>query len=102
MKIELGYELLQMVDNSQEYKLTDQIKSLRKQIAQDLGFILPSVRIQDNVQLESKVYVIKIKDIECGRGTLKPLSLLVINPSGGAIEINGEESNRIITSKRSR
>ena len=92
VKIELGYELLQMVDNSQEYKLTDQIKSLRKQIAQDLGFILPSVRIQDNVQLESKVYVIKIKDIECGRGTLKPLSLLVINPSGGAIEINGEET----------
>jgi flagellar biosynthesis protein FlhA len=92
LKIELGYELLQMVDNNQEYKLTDQIKSLRKQIAQDLGFILPSVRIQDNVQLEPKVYVIKIKDIECGRGELKPLSLLVINPAGGAIEINGEDT----------
>ena len=50
VKIELGYELLQMVDNSDDYKLTDQIKNLRKQIAQDLGFILPSVRIQDNMQ----------------------------------------------------
>ena len=92
VKIELGYELLQMVDNSDDYKLTDQIKNLRKQIAQDLGFILPSVRIQDNVQLNSKTYVIKIKDIECGRGELKPFKLLILNPTGGIIDINGEDT----------
>ena len=92
VKIELGYELLQMVDNSDDYKLTDQIKNLRKQIAQDLGFILPSVRIQDNMQLDSKTYVIKIKDIECGRGILKPFKLLVLNPSGGKVDINGEDT----------
>ena len=92
VKIELGYELLQMVDNSDDYKLTDQIKNLRKQIAQDLGFILPSVRIQDNVHLSSKTYVIKIKDIECGRGELKPFKLLILNPTGGIIDINGEDT----------
>ncbi len=92
VKIELGYELLQMVDNNADYQLTDQIKNLRKQIAQDLGFILPSVRIQDNMQLDSKIYVIKIKDIECGRGELKPLKLLILNPTGGKIDINGEDT----------
>ena len=92
IKIELGYELLQMVDTNDEYKLTDQIKALRKQIARDLGFILPSVRIQDNMQLTPKTYVIKIKDIECGTGEIQPHKVLVINPTGGKIEIEGEDT----------
>ena len=92
IKIELGYELLQMVNSDNEYKLTDQIKALRKQMAKDLGFVLPSIRIQDNVQLDSKTYVIKIKDIECGTGEIEPSKLLIINPTGGVIEIDGKDT----------
>ena len=92
IRIELGYELLQMVDSSDEYKLTDQIKALRKQIAKDLGFVLPSVRIQDNMQLNPKSYIIKIKDIECATGEIEPCKILVINPIDDKIEINGEDT----------
>ena len=92
IKIELGYELLQMVNSNDEYKLTDQIKALRKQIAKDLGFVIPAVRIQDNMQLNPKTYIIKIKDIECGTGEIEPSKILIINPTGGEIEIDGQDT----------
>ncbi len=92
IKIELGYELLEMVDNTKDFQLTDQIKELRKQIAKDLGFVLPPVRIQDNIQIDHRKYIIKIKDIECGEGNLFPSKLLVINPSGGTILLDGEQT----------
>ena len=92
IKIELGYELLQMVNSHDEYKLTDQIKALRKQIAKDLGFVIPAVRIQDNMQLNPKTYIIKIKDIECGTGEIEPSKILIINPTGGEIEIDGQDT----------
>jgi flagellar biosynthesis protein FlhA len=91
IRIELGYELLQVVDQNKEYKLTDQIKDLRKQIAKDLGFILPVVRIQDNLQLQAREYQIKVKDIICGRYELQPSRILLMNPNGGSIDIAGDE-----------
>jgi flagellar biosynthesis protein FlhA len=90
VRIEIGYGLLNIVNNENGLKLTDQIKALRLQMARDLGFVMPSVRIQDNIQLSTNVYVIKIKDIECGRGELKPEMLLVMNPTGQSIELLGE------------
>ena len=52
-------------------KITDQIKALRRQIAGELGFVMPQVRIQDNLQLDANVYVIRVKEIEVGRGELQ-------------------------------
>lgn len=92
IKIEMGYELLTLINHTKGHKVTDQIKSLRKQIAKDLGFVLPSVRIQDNMQLEPQTYIIKVKDIECARGQVKPTKLLVMEPRGGAIELPGEDT----------
>ncbi|MDH5189398.1 MAG: FHIPEP family type III secretion protein, partial [Rhodospirillaceae bacterium] len=77
LRLELGYGLLSLINNPNEGKrLTDQIKSLRRQIASDMGFVMPSVRIQDNMQLEPNTYIIRTKEIETGRGELRPNMLL--------------------------
>jgi flagellar biosynthesis protein FlhA len=90
IRLELGYGLLNLVSSEDGNRLTAQIKGLRKQMAQDLGFILPSVRIQDNLQLPPNEYVIKIKEIESGRGQIMPTKLLCMDPKGQPIGIQGD------------
>jgi flagellar biosynthesis protein FlhA len=92
IKLELGYELLGLVNQQKGLKITDQIRALRKQIARDLGFVMPSVRIQDNLQLPRNCYVIRIKEIECGKAIINPDKLLVMNPTGGEIAMLGEDT----------
>ena len=92
LKLELGYGLLVLINYQKGHRLPDQIKSLRKQMARDLGFVMPSVRIQDNMQLPANSYVVKVKDIECGRGEVRPEQLLVMDPKGGKINLPGEET----------
>ncbi|MDA0781951.1 MAG: flagellar biosynthesis protein FlhA [Rickettsiales bacterium] len=92
IKLELGYGLLPLINYEKGNKLPDQIKALRKQMAKDMGFVMPSVRIQDNMQLQNHEYVIRIKDIECGRGMVRPDMLLVMDPRGQKINIPGEET----------
>ena len=90
LRLELGYGLLPLINYQKGHRLTEQIKALRKQMARELGFIIPSVRIQDNMQLPPNTYVIKVKEIEAARGDIRPDMLLVMNPSGGQINIAGE------------
>lgn len=90
VRLELGYSLLPLVNGEQGEKLTDQIKSLRLQLAREIGFVLPTVRIQDNLELPSTIYVIRIKEIEVGRGDLRPNMLLVMDPDGRDIPLGGE------------
>lgn len=93
LRLELGYGLLTLVKGGKgQAKLTDQIKSLRRQLATEMGFVLPSVRIQDNLQLGGNSYVIRVKEIEAGRGDVNPNMLLVMDPKGGKIELAGEET----------
>ena len=92
IRIELGYGLLPLVNNPDKGRLTEQIKGLRRQLAEDMGFILPSVRIQDNLQLAASNYVVKIKEIEAGKGEIRPDMLLCMNPSGDKIELPGENT----------
>ncbi len=89
IRLELGYGLLTLV-NAEGHKLTDQIKGLRRQLAEEMGFVLPSVRIQDNLQLTASDYVVRIKEIEAGRGTVRPGMLLCMDPSGEPITLPGE------------
>lgn len=90
--IELGFGLLNLVQNTKGHRLTEQIKALRKQIIRDLGFVMPSVRIQDNMQLTANTYVLKIKELECGRGEVYPDQVMIIDPHGGDIKIPGKET----------
>ncbi len=90
LRIEMGFGLLALLNTEQGKKLTDQIKNLRKQMVQEIGFVLPSVRIQDNVQLPGNTYVIRVKELEAGRGELKADMLLVMDPRGEEINVEGE------------
>ncbi len=92
IRLELGYGLLPLINYEKGNRLPDQVKALRKQLARDMGFIMPSVRIQDNMQLNSNEYVIRVKEIESARGEVRPEMLLVMDPTGGKISLNGEDT----------
>ncbi len=90
VRIELGYALLPLVNGDLGTQLTDQIKALRRQLASELGFIIPAVRIQDNVSLGANTYAILIKEIETARGQLRPQMYLCMDPEGRQIALPGE------------
>jgi flagellar biosynthesis protein FlhA len=92
LRLELGYGLLGLINSEKGQRLTDQIKSLRRQLAVEMGFIMPSVRIQDNLQLPANTYVLRVKEIEAGRGDLRPNMLLVMDPRGETIALPGEHT----------
>ncbi len=92
LRLELGYGLLPLINGVGGQRLTDQIKALRRQMAQDLGFVLPSVRIQDNLQLPANSYIIRVKEIEAGSGELRPNMLLIMDPRGETITLPGEDT----------
>tara|TARA_R110002124_G_scaffold5577_1_gene35601 strand:- start:1717 stop:3855 length:2139 start_codon:yes stop_codon:yes gene_type:complete len=89
LRLEIGYALLPLINGKDHQKLTDQIKALRRQMASDMGFVMPSVRILDNVQLEANGYAIRVKEVEAGRGDVYVNQLLVMDPHGGQIELPG-------------
>ncbi len=74
-------------------RLTEQIKGLRRSIAADMGFVLPPVRIQDNMALGADTYAIRIKEIEAGRGELRPTMLLAMDPRGGVPDLPGQPTS---------
>ncbi|MDF2901099.1 MAG: flhA, partial [Phenylobacterium sp.] len=90
IKIELGYGLLPLINDLEGRRLTDQIKALRRTLATDFGFIMPAVRILDNMRLPSQGYMIRIKEMEGGGGEVRLGSLMAMDPSGGQVEIPGE------------
>jgi flagellar biosynthesis protein FlhA len=90
LRVELGYGLLPLINGEQGVRLPDQIKALRKQLAGEIGFVVPSVRIQDNLQLPADCYVIRVKEIEAGRATVRVGKFLAMDPAGGKIDLPGE------------
>ncbi len=90
IRIELGFSLLPLINDVTGRRLTDQIKALRKTLAQDLGFVMPSVRILDNVQLKPDAYAIRIREMDAGDGKLKIGALLAMDPSGSGVAIPGD------------
>jgi len=92
IRLEVGYALLPLINDDSNRKITDQIKALRRALAAELGFVMPSIRIQDNMQLEANDYNIFIKEVRCGHGSLRPTQLLVMDPRGDPINLPGEET----------
>ena len=90
LKIELGYALLPLVNGPDGTdRLTDQIKALRRSLAIEMGFVMPSVRILDNVQLEANTYIIKIKEVDAGSGKIWPNQFMVMDPGGNQVAVPG-------------
>ncbi len=90
LKIELGYALLPLVNGPDgSDRLTEQIKALRRSLAIEMGFVMPAVRILDNVQLEANTYVIKIKEVDAGTGKIWPNQFMVMDPAGNQVGLPG-------------
>ncbi|MBS0643264.1 MAG: flagellar biosynthesis protein FlhA [Proteobacteria bacterium] len=89
VRVELGYGLLSLAGEDGS-KLPEQIRSLRRAVASDLGFVLPAIRIQDNLDLGPNEYQLFIKDIAAGKGELRPIMLLAIDTTGKASDLAGE------------
>ncbi len=78
--LEIGYTLIPLVDIQQDGELLDRIKSIRKQIAQEIGIVVPSIHIQDNMQLKPGQYRIMLKGNDVGGGELMTNHFLAMNP----------------------
>ena len=90
LKVELGYALLSLVNAPDgNDRLTEQIKALRRSLAMEMGFVMPAVRILDNVHLEANNYVIKIKEVEAGTGQIWAGQYMVMDPAGGQVDLPG-------------
>lgn len=90
IKIELGYGLLPLINDLEGRRLTDQIKALRRTLAADFGFVMPSVRILDNMRLPMMGYCLRIKEMEAGQGEVRMGQLMAMDPRGGQVELPGD------------
>lgn len=89
LELEFGYGLISVFDQEQGGDLLDRVVMIRRQIATDLGLVVPIIRIRDNIQLPSNDYCIKIKGIEIAQGTVEPSKLMAMDPGTVTSEING-------------
>jgi flagellar biosynthesis protein FlhA len=78
--MEVGYRLIPLVDQTQNGELLGRIKSIRKKVAQEIGFLAPVVHIRDNLEIAPNTYVISLKGVEIGRGEAFPNQWMAINP----------------------
>jgi flagellar biosynthesis protein FlhA len=92
IEVEFGYNIIPLADVNQGGDLLDRVVMIRRQCALDLGMVVPMIRLRDNIQLKPNEYVIKIKGVEAARGELKTDHYMVMNPTGGPIDIDGIET----------
>jgi len=89
LEVEIGYGLIPLVDTKQGGDLLDRVSVIRRQLASELGFIVPAIRIRDNVQLKPNEYRIKLKGINVGGYELMLDHILAINPGFVKNELDG-------------
>lgn len=89
LAIEVGLGLVKLVDSEQGGTLLKRIAGVRKQLASELGFVVPPVRVTDNLSLKSREYVVQLKSAEIARFELQPNSELAINPGQAQGKLDG-------------
>lgn len=89
VELEVGYGLINIVESDQSGDLLERIGSIRKQFALDLGIIVPSIHIRDNLQLGPGEYRVLIKGNKVGGGTLRPEYLLAMDPGNTVSKVDG-------------
>jgi flagellar biosynthesis protein FlhA len=92
MELEVGYGLIRLVDKKQGGDLLDRIGNIRRQIATEMGLIVPPIRIRDNVQLQPNQYAFKLRGAVIARGDLIPDRLLAIDSGAVAEPMHGIEA----------
>ena len=92
MELEIGYSLIPLVDTGQGGDLLDRIVMIRRQCALELGLVVPTIRIRDNIQIKPNAYIIKLKGIEVARGELMLDHYLAMNSGTVFEEVPGIET----------
>ncbi len=92
IEMEFGYSLIPLVDENSGGKLISRIVIFRRQYAQDMGFVIPSIRLHDSSALGTNQYVVKIKGEEVARGEILVDYYLALEPANPAGEIDGIET----------
>jgi flagellar biosynthesis protein FlhA len=91
VELEVGYDLVSLVDQSQGGELIERVSAIRRNLATELGIIVPAVHIRDNLRLRPGAYRLLLSGNEIGRGELRVQRVLAMDPAGNAPPINGEE-----------
>ena len=92
MSIEVGYQLIPLLDPSQNDEMLRKIRAVRKQMAQKLGIIVPPIRIHDNLQVKPNEYLVRLRGNELARGTLLANNLLAIDSGMVQKPVKGQET----------
>lgn len=90
LELTLGYQLIRLADNTQGGDLLERIRSMRRKIASDFGFLMPQVRIRDNLHLKPTQYEILLKGVNIGDGLIQPDRYLAMDSGMVMGEIQGE------------
>jgi len=92
LEVEVGYGLIPIVDEHAGGGLLRRITMIRRQLALDLGLVLPTVRVRDNLQHPPTTYVVKLRGVEIARGTLVPGQYLAMDPGTAEGDVSGTET----------
>ena len=93
LEVEVGYGLIPIVDEQAGGGLLRRITMIRRQLALELGIVLPTVRVRDNLQHAPNAYVVKLRGVEIARGTLQPGQFLAMDPGTAEGDIPGIETH---------
>jgi flagellar biosynthesis protein FlhA len=91
VELEVGYDLVSLVDQSQGGELIERVSAIRRNLATELGVLVPAVHIRDNLRLRPGAYRLLLSGNEIGKGELRVHRVLAMDPAGNAPPINGEE-----------
>ena len=89
MEAEIGYAIIPLMDPAQGGDMLDRIGTIRKQMALEMGIVVPSIRIRDNIQIKPTEYILRVKGAEAGRGELLPDHYLAMNTGGAEEDLIG-------------
>ncbi len=92
IELEVGYAVISLIDEKQGGDLLERISLLRKQGAQELGILVPAIRIRDDIRLPANEYIVKIRGSEVARAEVMPRFLLALNTGGVMQEIDGMDT----------
>jgi flagellar biosynthesis protein FlhA len=92
LMLEVGMGLVPLVDVTKGGQLLARVKSMRKNLAQQLGFLVPSIHITDNLSLREREYVIYLRGVEIARWELRRDSLLAISSNPNAADLPGQDT----------
>ncbi|OFX19012.1 MAG: flagellar biosynthesis protein FlhA [Anaeromyxobacter sp. RBG_16_69_14] len=89
LELEVGFALVPLIDLAKGAELPSRVTALRKQLATDLGIVLPSVHLRDNLRLDANSYRVLLRGLEIGKGVAHPERLMALDPSGAAPAADG-------------